>query len=662
MAVVKRIIRRGAWLCARIADAIARRLAIMATFLRMGPRRFRQQREAAHAVHVSSTIASSRAGATFANGLTTTLTTSRADHWHRLYWRPLVVVLHGDTTQDVDSWVATVSGVLHPRLLVSAALASRIRTPGDVVIDIAGEGGAPEVEMSAILDWMHRVARRWDLVILDASHPLPDVQTIIQMQHAAYEYHNDNEIGFVTPAYRAGSGVFAGYEVDRATGLIEPSGGGVRDYGQTSIPRYVMTAPSHGLYATAAAIDAIDIAGRHLRGLDLDAQAGRIIRQGWASNLRTLCLSTAVLDVVEVPHLELRDEPRAWFADRMVTNLDGRISIIFVLNATSISGGIRIVFELANGLSDRGFDVEVWALESEPEWFDLRVPLRHYRNYDDLLLSLRNVDAIKVATWWETAQVVWLASVNHGLPVYLIQEFETWFYPDDPVARAAVVSSYRREFFSLTEAGYQQNELREVGIDAHLIPNGYDSRVFRPLGGMTRDDDSALALGRSFFQKNFAMTEKAWLSMGEDRPRLLLFGTEPDILVDERVTYHERPTDAEVNRLYNSATVFIQTSRHEGFCLPILEAMATGCAVITTDSHGNRDFCRDGENCIVVPQDDPPALAAAIQHLLRNPDERSRLAANALKTAEAHTWDRILDRVASFYTSVAEGPVAADSA
>ena len=59
------------------------------------------------------------------------------------------------------------------------------------------------------------------------------------------------------------------------------------------------------------------------------------------------------------------------------------------------------------------------------------------------------------------------------------------------------------------------------------------------------------------------------------------------------------PSDAEVNELLNTATVFVQTSRHEGFCLPVLEAMATGIPVVCTDAHGNRDFCRDGENCLM---------------------------------------------------------------
>ena len=63
--------------------------------------------------------------------------------------------------------------------------------------------------------------------------------------------------------------------------------------------------------------------------------------------------------------------------------------------------------------------------------------------------------------------------------------------------------------------------------------------------------------------------------------------------------YVESPDDEQVNELFCQATVFVQTSVHEGFALPPLEAMATGAAVVCTDAHGNRDFCVDGVNCLM---------------------------------------------------------------
>ena len=90
------------------------------------------------------------------------------------------------------------------------------------------------------------------------------------------------------------------------------------------------------------------------------------------------------------------------------------------------------------------------------------------------------------------------------------------------------------------------------------------------------------------------------------RPRLWLFGVEPDIVkANDKVTYFTKPTDKEINELYNKATVFTQTSRHEGFCLTALEAMAAGTIVVTTNSDGNIDYSINNKNCLMIEQDNP---------------------------------------------------------
>ena len=113
-----------------------------------------------------------------------------------------------------------------------------------------------------------------------------------------------------------------------------------------------------------------------------------------------------------------------------------------------------------------------------------------------------------------------------------------------------------------------------------------------------------------------------------------------------------RPSDAEVNELLNTAAVFLQTSSHEGFCLPVLEAMSTGLPVVCTDAHGNRDFCRDGENCL-MPEAEPRAVAAAIQRVLDDEVLRARLVEAGLQTAREYDWSRKLDDLERFFEGVA---------
>lgn len=133
-----------------------------------------------------------------------------------------------------------------------------------------------------------------------------------------------------------------------------------------------------------------------------------------------------------------------------------------------------------------------------------------------------------------------------------------------------------------------------------------------------------------------------------------MFGNEPELAKKYDSRYFTTPSDEQVNELLNQATVFVLTSRHEGFGLPLLEAMAAGTAVVCTDGHGNRDFCRDGVNCL-MPEARSDALAAALARLFADANLRGELAADGLRTAAEYDWERRIDALEHFLESLASG-------
>ncbi len=161
-----------------------------------------------------------------------------------------------------------------------------------------------------------------------------------------------------------------------------------------------------------------------------------------------------------------------------------------------------------------------------------------------------------------------------------------------------------------------------------------------------------LALGRSNPLKNLPLTVEAWRALPEPRPELCLFGIEPELATDPGMRYVQSPGDEQVNELFNQAAVFVQTSTHEGFALPPLEAMATGAAVVCTDAHGNRDFCVDGVNCL-MPEPSAGAVSAALARLLADPELRARLGRAGIETAADYAWERRIDALEGFFTRVA---------
>ncbi|MEA2309829.1 MAG: hypothetical protein QOI65_2115 [Thermoleophilaceae bacterium] len=347
-----------------------------------------------------------------------------------------------------------------------------------------------------------------------------------------------------------------------------------------------------------------------------------------------------------------------WFDARDVRTPEGRLRVVYVTEDTGVGGGHRVVFEHLNGLAARGHECELYSLGPDPDWFDLQVPVRTFDDYSELLEALSEVDAIKVATWWNTAAPVWWSSVRRGIPVYFVQDIETSYYPGQPHMHAAVLDSYREEFRYLTTSEWVAERLRELHVAPTKAPPGVNRETFHDLG-LAREENVLLSLARTNPLKNFDLTADAWRAMGEGRPELWLFGIEPELAEPLGARHFTAPSDAEVNELYNRATVFVQTSRHEGFCLPLLEAMAAGVPTVCTDAHGNRDFCRDGENCLIV-EDDPDSVRAALERLFGDPELRARLSEEGRRTAAAYAWDeRRVDELERFFESVAPAPAPA---
>jgi glycosyltransferase involved in cell wall biosynthesis len=110
--------------------------------------------------------------------------------------------------------------------------------------------------------------------------------------------------------------------------------------------------------------------------------------------------------------------------------------------------------------------------------------------------------------------------------------------------------------------------------------------------------------------------------------------------------------------LYAHSSIFVlmaQPEWHWGVPNVIVEALASGNAVVTTRFGSVEELVRDGETGLLVPPRDPKALAAAISRLADDEALRSRLAA-AGRAVIARDYD--LERSASWYVSrFAEGPL-----
>lgn len=102
--------------------------------------------------------------------------------------------------------------------------------------------------------------------------------------------------------------------------------------------------------------------------------------------------------------------------------------------------------------------------------------------------------------------------------------------------------------------------------------------------------------------------------------------------------------------------VVICSSRNEGTPVALIEAMAAGVPVLSTDVGGVGDLVVHGETGWLVPPGDPPAMAQGVRRLLADPEFRARLAAAAQVVAlERHDAKGLIHRMETLYEGLMAG-------
>jgi glycosyltransferase involved in cell wall biosynthesis len=110
----------------------------------------------------------------------------------------------------------------------------------------------------------------------------------------------------------------------------------------------------------------------------------------------------------------------------------------------------------------------------------------------------------------------------------------------------------------------------------------------------------------------------------------------------------------DVDAILAAVDVAAMSSDFEGTPLFAFECMAAGTPLVATAVGGLPDMLEDGRSALLVPRRDPPALAAALDRLLRAPAEREALARAARQRLERYEIDAVAGRFAALYRELLE--------
>lgn len=122
----------------------------------------------------------------------------------------------------------------------------------------------------------------------------------------------------------------------------------------------------------------------------------------------------------------------------------------------------------------------------------------------------------------------------------------------------------------------------------------------------------------------------------------------------QRVTLLNWMPQAQLVRVLDECGFFLYPSLFEGFGKGALEAMARGLCVIASNVGGMRDIIRNGKDGVLIPLNDPQALADALATLLAEPERARQIGGAARERAKEYTWERVARETAAFYQELAQ--------
>jgi glycosyltransferase involved in cell wall biosynthesis len=314
------------------------------------------------------------------------------------------------------------------------------------------------------------------------------------------------------------------------------------------------------------------------------------------------------------------------------------VRVCFLVSKLGRSGGAATIRSYAEGLRERGFEVDVFRRDAVPG---------DGAPYD-----------VAIATWWETAFELWRVPARRR--AMFLQSVESRFYEERHwFEQLAADDVLALPVSFVTVAGWSRDLLAELRPDAHcdVVRGGIDKEVFErehtPRDGPLRvlvegqpsvwfkGVDEALAAVR-------AMREPAAVTVVAGQPEdagdlgaRVVGGLEPDGMA----------------RLYAEHDVVVKLSRVESLGLGPIEAAHAGTPAVVTPYTGHDEHVVHGRNGLVVGFDDEPGTARALDLLARDGDLLARLSDGARDTARE--WPSRADAADAFAEAtrgIAEGP------
>jgi GalNAc-alpha-(1->4)-GalNAc-alpha-(1->3)-diNAcBac-PP-undecaprenol alpha-1,4-N-acetyl-D-galactosaminyltransferase len=340
------------------------------------------------------------------------------------------------------------------------------------------------------------------------------------------------------------------------------------------------------------------------------------------------------------------------------------MKILFIIASLGSGGAERVLSNLANSLSKR-HDITIATFSNEDPFYTLNKRVTHikldllkvsssklesiknnFNRFSELVRTIKRVDAdVNISFMTQTNILSILASKLIGKKIIVSERTVYDFYS------SRVVNVLRRAIYPFSnylltqtiEDSKNYNFIKKLGV----IYNPISIEVLE-----AKKEKIVLAVGRLDDNKGFDLLIETFATLNSNNWRLIIAGdgVEKENLLHLIKSLKLNNVELigkrkDIFEWYAKSSIFVLSSKKEGFPNVLLEAMASGCAVVSFDCpYGPSEIIIDKKNGLLVKNQERDELRNAMQKLIDNSSLREELAREALKVKELYAMSKIVEQ------------------
>mgnify|MGYP000894975165 CR=1 FL=1 len=346
---------------------------------------------------------------------------------------------------------------------------------------------------------------------------------------------------------------------------------------------------------------------------------------------------------------------------------ESKMKVMFIIDFLGYGGASKMLTEIANNLSLKGFDVKVYGYASNSHHYNFvagveyiqgsplhsNYYLRHFLKVPQVIKMIRKIKPNVIISFMPNPNVLSIIGTRFtNIPVIISER-------GDPSIFKGIIPKIKYFFYNFADVlvcqtegakSFFNNRIKRKSI---IIPNSVTIQKTQITPIEQRRKEIAFVGRFQLSQKRQDLMVLAFKEVVKKHPeyKLVFYGDGDDIEIVKNLVRNEGLSNSvifagkvdNVIDIIKDAGIFVLTSDYEGIPNALIEAMCLGLPVVSTDCSpgGARLLIENNINGIIVPRGNVQSIANAVNFLIENPSEAQKMGANAQNIIERFSPEKI---------------------